>query len=248
MRSTVSRAVLLCAATFALILGLAPAALAEITGGCQATIAGQSVADRSSSDPSQAIPVDYKQTVTVSATSSAPISGYQVKLEFAGFRKQVASGSANGNTWSSTVEVSKYAPYATGIFRVLGSSSGPGACTGAALIKITGKNPLTTVAGAAAAGLAGAGALGILASAATAIRSPKRLIGDRAIRRLADRVPDLPSNDLVRGIRSEGQYVDAVQEICTKGAATAVQEICTKGAQSYFQEICTKGAQWGVAR
>ena len=146
----------------ALVVTANPAG-AEIDGGCEATLAGEDVGSRSSSDLDDAIEVGAKDVVTVEATSPAAIDSYTVEMEFAGVAWEVASGDADGNTWSDEVDVADYARYGVGIYKVRAVSQGAGGCTGAVLVEITGKSPLTTAAGIGSL-VIGAGGLALVAS------------------------------------------------------------------------------------
>ena len=134
---------------------------AQVEGPCEATIAGQDV--RGAATPSDAIEVDVDDQVEVTATSSgSPLDTYEVELEFAGFSWGVADGDADGQTWSDVVDVGDYADFSVGLYKVRGVSFAGGSeiCSGTAYIKVGGKNPLLTVAGAAGAVLlVGGGAL-----------------------------------------------------------------------------------------
>jgi len=151
-------------AVFAVVAPLtasAPAG-AEVSGNCTATIAGTSVGSVSSSKVGDAIKVNKDDVVQVGAQSSAPIDGYKVQMEFAGIRWTVAKGKGDGNSWSKQVKVKTYSRYGVGLYKVIGVSSGAGACTGAALVNVTGKSPLSTAAGQAGLVLAALGVLGLV--------------------------------------------------------------------------------------
>ena len=155
----------------ALLAGpLAGGASGEVSGGCTATLKGQDVGPRSSTKPADAIDVDAKDEIVATATSSAPITGYKVQLEAGGFKWTVARGTASGNSWQRSVSVDKYASHGVGLYKVLGISTGPGACTGAVLVNVKGKGPLTTTAGLVGAALTGLGGIGIVTSAVRAVR------------------------------------------------------------------------------
>jgi hypothetical protein len=97
-------------------------------------------------------------------SAARPITQLKVELEFAGIRWTVHDEPTTGRTWSKEVAVDDYATYGVGLYKVIGSSSGPGlSCSGAALVKVEG-NPLTTVAGLVGLGLAivGGVAVGLL--------------------------------------------------------------------------------------
>jgi len=137
---------------------------AEITNGCIGSLAGQDVGARSSADPNQAIQVQWDQSVTAQVRSAAPITGYHVDLEFAGIPFTVAHGGSNGNSWSQPVEVRQYAIYGVGLYKVIGTSTGPGACSASFLVNIVGRDPLSTPVGQAAAAVLAIGALGTVAA------------------------------------------------------------------------------------
>lgn len=154
---------------------LAGAASAEVVGGCSASLKGVDIAGRSSTKAGDAIDVDYREQLVARSTAPAPITGYKIQLEFGGFRWTVARGTSSGNTWQREVAVGDYASHGVGLYKVIGTSTGPGACTGAALVNVKGKSPLSTTAGLAGAALTGVGALGL---AATAVRA----MSPRAVR------------------------------------------------------------------
>jgi hypothetical protein len=155
-------AAVLAAGAVAFVAG-ADDAGAEIDGGCQATVAGVDVAPLSSTDPNDAVEVGAKDVVEVAASSPNDISAYAVDMEFAGFSWQVATDEVDGNSWSDQVEVADYATYGVGLYRVSAVSSGDANCTGSVLIEVTGKSPLTTVAGIGAV-VVGAAGVALVAS------------------------------------------------------------------------------------
>ena len=141
----------------------APPAGAQVTGGCTATIAGQD-AD-SAHNARNAITVGADESIVVTGTAPGPISGYKVFMTFGPARVQVADGEVTdgGNTWTSTVNVADYAPYGVGLYRVEGETTGT-PCTGWGYVKVTGRFPLFTLAGAVGGVLALAGAVGMAMS------------------------------------------------------------------------------------
>ena len=136
---------------------------AEIDGGCEATLAGEDVGSRSSSDLDDAIEVGAKDVVVVEATADRPIDSYTVEMEFAGISWEVASGEGDGNTWRDEVDVADYARYGVGVYKVSAVSTGGGTCVGSVLVEITGKSPMTTAAGIGAT-VVGAAGLALVAS------------------------------------------------------------------------------------
>lgn len=132
---------------------LAAPAGAEISGPCAASINGENVATRSTGANSSAIVVSRHSQVPVSMSAGKPITHLKVQISFAGIPWTVHDEPTTGRSWSKTVNVDKYAKYGVGLYRVSGSSSGPGLdCSGAALVKVKG-NPIATVAGGTALAL-----------------------------------------------------------------------------------------------
>ncbi len=141
----------------------ADGAAAEVDGDCEATLDGEDVGSRSSTDLDDAIEVDADEVVTVGAVAAGPIVSYAVELEYAGFSWEVASGDGDGNTWTDEVDVADHARFGVGVYRVSAVSTGAGTCTGAVLVEITGKSPFTTPVGAAASAVTVVG-LGLVVS------------------------------------------------------------------------------------
>jgi hypothetical protein len=142
---------------------VAPPAGAQVTGGCTATVAGQD-AD-GAHNARNAITVGADETIVVAGTAPGPITGYKVFMTFGPARVQVADGEVTdgGNTWTSTVDVADYATYGVGLYRIEGETTGT-PCTGWAYVKVTGKFPLFTVAGAVGGLLTLGGAAGMALS------------------------------------------------------------------------------------
>ena len=141
---------------------------AQVTGGCTATVNGQDVGAARSA--SSAIEVDVDDTVQVVGTAPGPIDGYQVDLTFGPASFTAADGTVDDEdtTYTEVVEISDYATYGVGLYRVEGTTTGT-PCSTWAYVKVTGRNPLTTVAGIVGAVLTVGGVAGM----ATAMRRPK---------------------------------------------------------------------------
>lgn len=159
------RRVLVAGAMFAVVvLGSVGTAGASVTGACSGTIDGTDVGPLSSSDPGDAVDVESDQDITVAANAPGGIDTYKVQLEFAGIKWTVGKGeSDDGESWSKVVNISDYARYGVGLYRVHGVSTGGATCTGSALVKVAG-NPLTTVAGIGALLVTVAGTGGVVMS------------------------------------------------------------------------------------
>lgn len=155
------RAWVVATVTAALAAAVVAPAQAEINGPCTATINGESVGGHSTGATGDPIKVKRHSQVPVSMSSAKQISHLKVQIQFAGFGWTVHSEPTTGTSWSKNVNVDTYAKYGVGLYRVSGSSSGPGlSCSGAALVKVDG-NPLTTVAGGVGLGLTVIGAIGL---------------------------------------------------------------------------------------
>ena len=138
------------------------AALAEIDGPCQATVAGQNVATRDTSATGDPIEVREKARVPVTMSATRGITALEVELEFGGLSWTVHDEPTEGESWARTVDVGDYSEYGVGLYKIVGTSSGQGfSCTGAALVEVEG-DPLRTVAGLVGIGLAVVGGLGVL--------------------------------------------------------------------------------------
>lgn len=144
-------------------LGASPAG-AQVTGGCSATIDGQDVGSARSA--SSAISVGAEDTIVVSGSAPGPITGYKVYLSVGGRRFEAASGTVadQKTTYTTTVNVADYARYGVGLYRVEGDTTGT-VCSTWAYVKVTGRSPLTTVAGVAGATAAGLGLFGMIRAA-----------------------------------------------------------------------------------
>jgi hypothetical protein len=166
-------------------------AWAEVDGNCEATIKGVDVRGRSSTNAGDAIDVDDNEVVTVAMTSSAGFASHKIDLEIAGVRRTVSSKTDDGDTqWSGSVNVKDYAWAGAGLYKVIGSAtlSDGTSCSGAALIDVK-RNPLTTVAGGAAAATTAVG--GVAVGASTALTS---LQGIRNGRKVEEMIMDEVAN------------------------------------------------------
>ena len=144
----------------------AATAAAQISGPCTATMNSRDV--NSISTTGTALEVPYDGTVAVKYVSSGVITGHDVKLEFGGgIPWSIAQGKDDGNTWSENVSIATYSKYGVGLYRVTGETLGAGSCSGSAFVKVTGKSPLSTPAGAGAAAATALGVLGMFGAAAS---------------------------------------------------------------------------------
>jgi hypothetical protein len=172
MGARVVRGVLAAAASAALVAGpvvLAPVpAGAQVTGGCAATIDGQDVGSARSAR--SAIEVGVDDTILVQGTAPGPITGYTVYLSFAGIRFPAAEGEVTDQATSYTteVQVSDYARYGVGLYRVEAETAGT-PCSTWAYVDVTGRFPLFTVAGAVGGAMTAGGLFGMIRAA---VRKP----------------------------------------------------------------------------
>lgn len=217
----------------ALVLLAAGPAGAEINGSCTGTVKGIDVRPLSSTNPSDAIKVQSDESLVVAATSSSPITGYDVKMEFAGFKWTVGSGKANGNSWSKTVNVQTYAKFGVGLYKVYGVSNGGAPCTGAVLVKIAGKSPLTTLAGAFSAILAIGAVIGAgrsirrAGSPTNGVKVPKGGFG------LID-YAYVPADQVVGAVQaapSPAVFVDAIDRAATAQRRDIIESVCFQGGR-----------------
>jgi hypothetical protein len=194
-------------------------------------VAGQDVASLSSTDPSDAIDVPWDASLAGSGTAPG-VYHYKVLLEFAGFRWKVGEGDASNNTWSHSVEPKNYAIYGTGLYRVIGQAEADVNCEGAALVRLVGKNPLTTVLGTLGVFVCALGAFGTLVSVA---RSGGKL-------RAAKKYPVNPGalQDTVAGITTPGQWVSCVLRASPIASPTVFRDICRLGSDSRnrIMDVC----------
>lgn len=171
----------------ALLFASAPSAWAEITGNCEATLKGVNVRDRSSSNASDAIDVDEDEVVNVTFNSPAGFASHKIRLEFAGVRTTVSDKADDGsNQFTDSVNVRDYARWGAGLYKVIGEAvlTDGSTCSGAVLVNVD-RNPLSTVAGIAAAGTTAVGAVGVAASSAASA-----LEGARGGRKVEDWIVD----------------------------------------------------------
>lgn len=159
------KALLVPPAIFAILIAFPASASATISGPCSATLNGESV-DAGRDSAGSAINVDYQETVPVEGSVRAgTASAVDYKLKVAGLSRSVGKNiaiSSDKKSWGGTVGVKEYAWAAIGLYEVVGTATtSAGPCTGTVYVCVTGKNPVTTVAGGVAAGAGLLGALGI---------------------------------------------------------------------------------------
>lgn len=154
------------------------AARADVAGDCTATIATTDLADVDSGDVDDAIDVDYNDTIQTTMTSATGFESHKIKLRFIGaFEQTVDEQTDNGETsFTEEVDVNDYAWLGVGLYKVSGEANviGGFACSGAALVNVTGRNPVTTVIGGVATGIAVAGTAGAAATGIASLRRPSR--------------------------------------------------------------------------
>ena len=142
---------------------------AEIEGDCEATIAGVDVAGLDSDSADDAIDVDIDDNVVATMSSDTGFESHKITLRFLGaFERTVEDRDDNGElTFEETVDVSDYAWLGVGLYKVKGTANVAGGftCSGAALVNVTGRNPVTTVLGGGATALVAVGTVGAAASA-----------------------------------------------------------------------------------
>ncbi len=172
-----------------LALGLLPyspaPAFAEISGNCSATFKGVDVAGLNSNSAGSAIKVKEGELVEVQFNSPAGFQSHKIKLQATAISGSAVTVSTDNNdggdtSFTETVNVDDYAWAGAGLYRVSGTAtlSDGRPCSGAALVNVD-KNPLTTVAGVAAAGATAAGAVGVVGAtvvaATEAVAAPRKV-------------------------------------------------------------------------
>jgi len=179
---------------------------AEIEGDCEATIAGADVAPLDSDSADDAIDVDIDDNVIATMSSAAGFESHKIKLQFiGGFERTVESRDDDGElTFEETVDVGDYAWMGVGLYKVKGTANVAGGftCSGAALVNVTGRNPITTVLGGGATALVAVGTLGAAASAAGAaagrpspLRETQSMVEEAFRQDQTRREQTLPSED-----------------------------------------------------
>ncbi len=172
MDARVARALVAAVTATAIAAGpllLAPTPVgAQVTGGCTATVDGQDVGGARSAR--SAIEVGVDDTIVVQGSAPGPITGYTVYLSFAGIRFPAAEGDVTDQATSYTtdVQVSDYARYGVGLYRVEAETTGT-PCSTWAYVDVTGRFPLFTVAGAVGGALTLGGLFGMIRAA---VRKP----------------------------------------------------------------------------
>ncbi|MEX2159116.1 MAG: hypothetical protein WEB04_06895 [Dehalococcoidia bacterium] len=154
------------------------AAHADIAGDCGATLAGTDLAGVDSNNVDDAIDVDYNDTIQTTMTSATGFESHVIKLRFLGaFERTVEEREDDGEaSFTEEVDVGDYAWLGVGLYKVRGEANVVGgfACSGSALVNVTGRNPVTTVLGGGATGVAVAGTVGAVATGVASLRRPGR--------------------------------------------------------------------------
>jgi hypothetical protein len=171
-RIALKRALLPLAVVALVVIGLVPTALAqEVTGGCSATVNGQTLDALDIKHPLVVAKGDILAltgSVPASAGTGTISSETKIFVEVVG-DVPVAEQTGNGVTWGDWVEVPDVlASLAPGVYKVKGTATGAGwICTGSAYIKIEG-GPLT-----AAAAIGAVSAIAGAVAAVSAIKPKK---------------------------------------------------------------------------
>ena len=172
--------VLLVLAGAATLMSVATAR-AEIAGDCDATIAGTDLSTVDSDKVDDAIDVDYDDVITTTMSSASGFESHKIKLRFLGaFERTVEDREDDGETsFTEEVDVSDYAWLGVGLYKVRGEANVVGgfACSGAALVNVTGRNPVTTVAGGVATAVVVVGTVGAAATGIASVRRPGGMVG-----------------------------------------------------------------------
>jgi len=181
----------------ALLLAIAvPAMAQEVTGGCNATVNGQTLDTLDAKHP---LIIEKGDTVALTGSVPATASGgseslTKIYVEVVG-DIQLAEEPGTGEFWGGTVEIPELlTSLAPGVYKVKGTAEGSGwLCTGSAYVKIEG-GPWTaaTAIGAVAAVAGGIGAAAAIKpkkgqifhegpSGGGAPETPTKLVADAAV-------------------------------------------------------------------
>jgi hypothetical protein len=158
-------------------LWVAGPAHADVSGPCEATIAGVDVRGLSASDPADAIPVEADAVIPVTMSSPGGLESHTLSLEYAGISWTVSSETDEGQpSATDQIEVADYADYGVGLYLVSGEAklTDGSTCKGAVLVDVQG-NPLKTVLGALAGGMVLLGGAAVLGSTVREARRPKQV-------------------------------------------------------------------------
>jgi hypothetical protein len=131
----------------AALLLLPAASAAAQDGACIAEINGQSLADTGSRDP---IELDVDEQASIRWVNAGEAASTDVTLEFSPFETGTVHSVGNspeGGAWSGSVDVGEYAQYGIGLYHIAVESPN---CRVEGWVKVTGRSPFTTVAGASA--------------------------------------------------------------------------------------------------
>ncbi len=141
-------------------------ASAEISGPCGATLNGVDVKGVSSGNRDNDIKVSKDSKVPFVFTSAKGFKSHKIQLEFLDQRRTVSEKTDDGAmSFTDTANVDDYAFWGVGLYKVVGVATltDGTTCSGAATVNVDG-NPLTTVAGVAAAGTVAVATVGALAT------------------------------------------------------------------------------------
>lgn len=160
LRRTVVIATTALMAAIAALAAATPAA-AVVEGDCEVTVAQRTLTGRSATDKADAIRVDFRDEVVVEGRTAVVGGPHRVWGEVAGFAVTLAEGESDNRSWSRVIDVDEYANHSLGLHRV--EIEAPG-CRASALVRVGGRPPLFSTAGAVAGPLAGIGMLALFAA------------------------------------------------------------------------------------
>ncbi|MFC1923839.1 hypothetical protein ACFLXA_00520 [Chloroflexota bacterium] len=156
----------------------APADDVRADTGCQAKINGVDVINLGT--PGNALEVQKDEIVVVELWTSDPITDYKIDLYFTGIRPfwTVKDTDESTDTYlRSSVDVSKYAKYGLGLYKVVAVATLEGGytCSETAYIRVVGGSFMTTVMGPIALFLTIVGSIGLLLLVFLIWAHPERL-------------------------------------------------------------------------
>jgi hypothetical protein len=153
-----------------------------------------------------------RATIAVTALDEKP--GYRVQLELAGVRSTVGTGRGKDFGWHRDLNIPSYADFGVGTYRLrIITTVAHQPCVVTGFIDITGRAPITTVAGGVATLVALAAVVGLLAMLFRR--------GGRPLRTRQVFGVDNPLGEFV-AVNTPGDYVAWAEVACDQGARTFV--------------------------
>jgi hypothetical protein len=190
------------------IAGPTPASARQVDADCEVHVAGKRFVDGSH------ITLHSNRAAVVAVTAAEERPRYKVEFEVAGLRSTVGTGRGRDFGWHRSLDIRGSSKFGVGTYRLrVTTTVARQPCTAVGLVDITGRAPVTTVAGGGAALLA---LIGIVALAVSLARR-----GGRPLRTQHAFVVDDPLGQFI-AVDTPGNYVGWAEVACDTGARTFV--------------------------